>query len=639
MDPGVAGAEFAAPVKPILPSDAPPSPQPNPPPQPPQAQSVAAHQTTPEEELGDLVDLATADDDVRPDSNDPSNSATGALKIALAEQGVDSGQQVMKLLEQIENQLQQLQQLRAERNAFMADLDKRNLELDDREQRIQEVETEARENHRIVDQLKAQADQDTETLKREKSALESSRQLLEAQRKTIDAHQQAVHEQRAKLEAEAEALTEAQAKLDEERAQAPDPAQTAEQVRQLEAQLAEARQALEQAQTELAQAKTHASSADQLKQAVDAARAEIEKRDQAIELLTEQLDEATKPGAEAAPVSSGPDAIATLRRDRLKRVRAALNDRARKVHMAADQLRERKREIDQKAAALSAAGGPMSGVGETQKTLRAERQQLVDYAEALKTERNKLVDLKDQVERKARRAESRAAMHRASTMLFAIMGSLAIVAAGSWVAAQRFAEATFLAEVTVEADPAAGDDTTANLTAWTEAHQAMLSDPQFHEKAADRLRSRGIRELTSPSAVANYIEQTMTIEVGKPGQIRLTTTGVGAPRTERVLECMAAAVAAHGNSLRDFRADGLPTIVASAAEVDPTPVEDPRLQLFGIIFGAASGVLLFGGLVLWRRIAADQQAFEEKIKLSEGDFTDVMPPPSLPSMQVERPNP
>ncbi len=601
----------------------------------------------------DLVDLSTADDDVLNDSDDPSNSATGQLKVALHEQGVDSGQQVMDLLEQIEKQLGQLQHLRTERKTFMADLDKRSAELASRESDIKALEEEARENHRIVDQLKNQADQDADTLKREKSAVEASRQLLDAQRRTLDAHQNALGEQRDKVEQEEKALEEARAELakiqdasqhaiaaleerDAELAElrakteafesGDDAAQ--ERASQLEDELATANTALEDAQTQLDSLRDQ--STHEHDESLAKASQDIEQRDREIENLTKMLDEATQPGAEAPPVNA--DEFNATRRARLALVRSELNNRARKLHMAHDQLQERKRQIDQKAASLSAAG-PMSGVGETQRTMKGERQQLVDYAEALRGERTKILTLKNQVQRSAKRTESRVAAHRASTMLFAIVGSLAVIAGGSWIAANRFSEATYLASVSIAADPADGQATTRQLESWTRAHETMINDPQFHEKAADRLRSRGIRDLATPIGVAEYVKHNLSVESGEPGQITLTVTGVGAPRTERVLESFAAAVAAQGNASRDFRADALPTVVASAALVDPIPVDDPRLELFGMIFGGASAVLLFGGLILWRRIASDQQAFEEKIKMTESDFEDVLPPPMTNIMQ------
>lgn len=669
VSPGAAGAGFET-GKPILPANQPglmpplsPKPAHAAPPAKPTRKATLRPSPLPER---DLVDLATADDDVTSSQDDPSKSATGQLKIALKQQGVDTGQQVMVLLEQIEKQLSQLQQLRTERQHFMADLDQRKAELETRESRIKELEEEARENHRIVDQLKAQADQDTDTLKREKSALESSRQLLEAQRKTIEAHQKSLNEQKDKFEQDAKALDEARSQLAQDRAQAQHTGAAA--LAEHEAELARLRDQVEAVETQHAQARAHAATLEQqlaeahaavatlrsdlahaqdqagpaeaealqtAQAAIAHAQREIARRDRAIELLTQQLDEATQPSP--APAHTGPDEFLATRRARLSRMRREVNERARKLQLAHNQLRDRKKELDQKAAALSAAGGPMSGIGENQRTLKAERQQLVDYAEALKTERNKLVQLMEQVERKARKTNARAAQHRASTMLFSIVGSLAVVAAGSWIAAQRFAEAAYIATVTIKADAPASDATPVRLESWTNAHVAMLDDPQFHEKAADRLRSRGIKDLSSPTAVRQFVGDAMTIEASEPGQIRLTATGIGAPRTERVLDSFASAVASHSNSMRDFRSDGLPTVVATAAAVDPTPVEDPRLQLFGMIFGGASAVLLFGGLLLWRRIASDQQAFEEKIKLSEGGFEDVLPPPMLGAMQHQPP--
>lgn len=55
-------------------------------------------------------------------------------------------------------------------------------------------------------------------------------------------------------------------------------------------------------------------------------------------------------------------------------------------------------------------------------------------------------------------------------------------------------------------------------------------------------------------------------------------------------------------------------------KVDSTPIEDPRLAVFGAAFGAMTALTLFAGVVISRKLASSKEAFEEEMAPAEVEF-------------------
>jgi len=350
--------------------------------------------------------------------------------------------------------------------------------------------------------------------------------------------------------------------------------ETARQISERDAQIAELREQLAQARSAAERLQRERSSLEDTRTGLEA---ELQRRERE---LTEHI---------AASRTNGRSREWNeLRKRRLIRCRDLLHERATKLLLAKKSLA--KRDEDLKAAAAR---------------LQAEAEQ----------ERNRLVSLRKELEQ--RKAALEAQLERAASAkkkglaglsVFALVASLVLAGAACWLLSGRVMPATYLSAVTIAIDPRGANPTSEQVEAWQGYHERLLGDPQFLEKAAERMKARGFKELSTPSDVRRHFEVFGDTASPSPGELTISLRGRGGDRTARILETYATALVSLANSTRDMRSDKSSTVIAARAEADEQPLEDPRMAVFGAMFGAASALVLITFVLVWRKVGKTSTA-------------------------------
>ena len=329
--------------------------------------------------------------------------------------------------------------------------------------------------------------------------------------------------------------------------------------------------------------------------------AEVAKRDRVIELLKTKLDEVTTTC------------------ERMQEQAGEAGDTQQKAALDAMQqkLLAKQQELDvatHKLAAFESGDAvkpmsPMAGGGTEQ-----EREALRKESEKLYHEREQLAEAKAALDRKAQKVAARASKGKAANLMVSAVITMAILAALSWYAVGQIVQPVHVASVELGIDPQETDLSERQREAWQDYHEALLDDPQFHELAARRLKQRGYAEFGTPRDVrAMVTDGLITMESSSDGRLTLLYTAPGSERTERVLATFTGSRSGFATEPRDHRFDGAATAIITPVAADPTPIEDPRLNLFAMVFGGACAFALFGSVIMWRRMARDLTQFEDRL--------------------------
>lgn len=567
----------------------------------------------------------------------------------------DSEQRDNELREQITSEFearitelnQTLESVRGEVESLRRQLDERNAELErvraEADDRVRAREDELRaEFEQRIEGAKQSGDERVQTLERELGEARSALDETASQREQTDRERQELESKVGELSQQLESLREeaenAKRRAEEASSQSGDVASAAaesdERAKRLEAELAKTRD-------QLAEAGRH------LSEAQDRAREQAEKVD-SLSIELEQVKANASETPAQAPATPGIDPAEIAKRDRvielLKGKLDAVSAQCRQLEQqvgdgggapgdpqqkaALDALQQKllakQQELDVVAhklaareKALEGKGGPkpMSpmGGGGTEE----EREALRKESEQLYAQREQLAEIKAALDRKAKKVAARASKGKAANLMLSAVITMAILAALSWYVVGQIAQPVHVASVELAIDPQETDLSERQRAAWQDYHEALLDDPQFHELAARRLKQRGYAEFGTPSDVRAMVSDGLiTMESSSDGRLTLLYTAAGAERTARVLDTFSGSLSGFANETRDHRFDGAATAVITPAASDPTPIEDPRMNLFAMVFGGACAFALFSAVVIWRRMARDLTQFEDR--LSDG---------------------
>lgn len=312
----------------------------------------------------------------------------------------------------------------------------------------------------------------------------------------------------------------------------------------------------------------------------DAAEHSVRERDDRITELTAKLAQADMNRASARAVPRGDEPTAR-RRERLRRLRAALRAEHRRLRKGEEVLSKRFEQIEHASKA------------------RAE-----------------LAAVRDRVIAADRALQRRTARSKASVSVLAILGSLSLLGALSWAVARQVAPAMFVAESTVRADGRGRELNDAELEEWLRFHKDTLNDPRFHEEAAQRFARAGRADLGTGAAVAQLISSSVVTDSTLPGEMKMELQFRGKDQARRTLETLTAALASYANAAQQRRIDGGATIVPAAAASDDQPIDDTQTYYALGMMGA--GVLAAGfiGLAIFRKLASAKSAFEQDSHLA-----------------------
>lgn len=293
--------------------------------------------------------------------------------------------------------------------------------------------------------------------------------------------------------------------------------------------------------------------------------------------LAAQLQRALAEEGTATELGSRvPDAgMSALRRSRLKRCRTILREQVAKVRRASEVLAKRFEQCEQ--------------VLSQRAQLSAVKRQL-DIASASLARRT-------------------AAKKTGAIMLYAVL-TVSILGALSWAVVNQAMPGTFAAKAELVADGRGRDLSDAEYDEWKRALEATLSEPQFIDVVADRMKKRGYESLATPGAVRSLFTNSLAHESPSPGTITLEIRAPGAEKAARSLDVIATALASDANAARERRADGAVTLIKSAAVAGARPIDDQRLLHAGILLVGATTLTLGLGTLVWSRLSKAKEDFE-----------------------------
>ncbi len=286
--------------------------------------------------------------------------------------------------------------------------------------------------------------------------------------------------------------------------------------------------------------------------------------------------EAIRDRERALKVSGGVPPYLQTRRERLARIRYVLRDRAQRLERTEAVLEERSREAEQ---------------------VLVQRREIARQGAMLQKREKRVVSLM--------------ARNKTLTMIFYSAATVGIVSALSWALADQVAPARYAVTAELHADGRGRTLSPDELDEWQRYHESVLTDPSLMELASDRLKKRGIEELTRPGDLAARLKSDLSFESSESGRLVIELRGDGAGLTKRTLDTYAVSIVSLANGTKDQRAGGAGTKLVQDATVEPDPLVDERPVYAAGIGGGGLLVVGLGGMVLYRRLRAQHAAYEQ----------------------------
>ena len=202
------------------------------------------------------------------------------------------------------------------------------------------------------------------------------------------------------------------------------------------------------------------------------------------------------------------------------------------------------------------------------------------------------------------------ARSRAASTVFFVVCVLAIIGGLSWLVAGQVAPEEYVARATIAAENRDRALNSGELGEWQTFHEALIKDPRLLQFAAGRMERQGIAALATPNALKERLDQDLSVQAGKPGELTLELKGHGLSRTERELQTLAIAVQSQARDAQSTRVDGANTIIRDPAKASADPIATNRPQFALVIFGVlalAAGILAF---FVWHRLSQAKLRFE-----------------------------
>lgn len=406
---------------------------------------------------------------------------------------------------------------------------------------------------------------------------------------------------------------------------------TRKRAEQLEASLKAAEARLAKAEGDLANAVQARDSARKELEGVGTASEEADRLRDALTAAVDKIAEA-ETGAEAAR-----EEVATLRSE-LEAKGAALEKAESAVLTAEGEGRDLKARVEELEIELEVANAkPRPQMDEFVKTRRKrmsrQRRLLRDQSAKIRRATEALRDRLDQCEAVLQKRAELAQAYQAIVdmrqrnakrevrggVIFGVIGLMAVIGmlgAASWFISGRVAPGEYAASVIMRGE--AGPRQTlseSDALAWRAFTTEMVTDPRFLEKAAERMKRRGITSLGTAGELGREIKTRLTVETPKADEVRMEWRGEGADRTRRVLDTFAVALSSVSNEARGRRSDGATTVISQESTASAEPLDTRRMEMAGMIFGGSTGFMLVMGGVLWRRLAAAKAKFERDVRI------------------------
>ncbi len=481
--------------------------------------------------------------------------------------------------------------LAARREQSDADTRSRDQALATREQELAARENDSRESLRVIEAARAELDA-------EKAALDLARTSLETQLAEVAGLREELSHERERLSKEADSLRELSEKNGHEAAS----------FASLEGEAARLRDALA-AGADLAS--DYASlwlvelaRAESLRAQGEESVASLGELEGVLEQLKHRLREEHEAAEEARLAESEA-------REAERRACEALAHAQRAHPVGNEGLEHLRRRLDLRQRRLSQGRVVLRAQADKIRRGGEALRKRFEQAEQVLAQRAELAGIRQRLIAENARIQRHKAGSRAGVITLCAVGVLGLLGALSWALARQIAPATFRVESEIRADGRGRELSSAELEEWQRFHQELVSDPRFHEAAAEKFKRQGLLALASPAAVGSMVSDSLAVDSDANGEMKLILRGQGSDATRRELETLTAALVAYANTAQQQRIDGGLTAVSKPATPDASPIDRTR-EFYALgILGGSTLLSLILAVTIWKRLSGAKSAFEQ----------------------------
>lgn len=386
----------------------------------------------------------------------------------------------------------------------------------------------------------------------------------------------------------------------------------------LEAQLSEAKSAAAKSVADSGEVEQSRRELDQAMRVIEALQTERARLSEDLRSEREAARARAEAGSTGADHTDFPDSAAdvfcrppdevAVRRERLSRYRAALRRQRNKIDQVQGLLTERLAEAQDVATRKASLAAELQHLEQTRQkieferaTLMKERQQVAAGANAAPAKGRK--SARGERAESGSNGENQAASGGGGRGVFMAGFALALAICGaiSWQVAGVIKQPVAVATMTLGMDEKNEAPTKEQQDAWASYLSDLPRDERFLDRATERFTMRGFNELGNRPSLGSTLERSLDVDATAAGRLKLSLKYPGFDRSALALDTLATTMIGFANDSMAVRSDKAATVIATGAVAANEPVEDPRLAVFGAIYGGLTALMLFAAAVVYRR--------------------------------------
>ncbi|MEE2908419.1 MAG: hypothetical protein VX527_11395 [Planctomycetota bacterium] len=345
---------------------------------------------------------------------------------------------------------------------------------------------------------------------------------------------------------------------------------------------------------------------------VDQLEGRIEELEEA--LATNSDTEETR--GEVAALKEELDRLQTVHSEQEDDLEAAVKDRTRRLADVAKHLHIRRTRLRSLRKALR-RGSTTSDSASSQDIVSQRLRQ----SEIIEQRQRELDDVRRMLASSEKKMIKRWAGPRSLVLTSWGLVLVVIIAAASWLSAERVRPALRTASVVLapKVDPGRTlDDTETDL--WQDYHATQLKSDGFIRDVARRSAGRRLVPWDSHEAVRRLLETNLVMDTGEPGRLILTLAANDPERAAAFLDILATSMAVgsqrsmasrpggHASTILDTHSDDG---VLRYARVAPSPLRDDRLVTASLFFGGGLLLTFMAMGLVYARLLKAKRIFEQ----------------------------
>ncbi|MDG2424079.1 MAG: hypothetical protein P8M22_08880 [Phycisphaerales bacterium] len=335
-----------------------------------------------------------------------------------------------------------------------------------------------------------------------------------------------------------------------------------------------------------------------------------------ITALEAELDSARCQLADVEPAMQELEGLRESHSSQEQDIEIAVENRTRRLADIARHLHTRRTRLHSLRKAMRVGNSPAAS-----ETSKEQVSQRLRQSEIIEQRQRELDDVQRMLASSEKKMIKRWAAPRTLVLTSWTLLLVVIIAAASWVSADRVRPAVRTASVALapQVPPGSSMDE-ASSNAWLEYHESQLKNKGFIREVTRRSSGRRLSPWDSHESVSRLLQKNLVMDTGEPERMVLTIAANDSDRAAAFLDILATSMvldsqrsiasrpSGHASKVLDDRTDGG---VLRYARIDPSPVQDDRLVTASLFF--AGGLLLTFMVmgVVYTRLIRAKRIFEQ----------------------------